>query len=250
MNVVIVGYGNMGKEVERVLLARDHNIVATIDPIVPDAKYNELTKDILANADVAIEFSLADAVLNNAGLYSEVAVPAVVGTTGWEAQREDVMQIFEKSGAYICGSNFSIGAHIFFALSETAAKLIAQLPQYDIFMYEIHHSKKKDSPSGTALAAGNRIIRQLDRKNAIVTERLDRRIDKHELHIASVRGGSVPGVHNVMIDSDADTIEIRHSARNRNGRAIGAVMAAEWIRDKSGFFTVQDFIDTLLTTGD
>ncbi|GAH80964.1 unnamed protein product, partial [marine sediment metagenome] len=228
MNVVIVGYGNMGKEVEKVLVAREHNIIATVDPMVKDAEYSELTKDILSNADVAIEFSLADAVVDNARLYSEAAVPAVVGTTGWETHRPDVTQIFEKSGAYICGSNFSIGAHIFFALSETAARLIAQLPQYDIFMYEIHHSKKKDSPSGTALAAGNRIISELERKSAIVTERLDRRINEHELHIASVRGGSVPGVHTVMIDSDADTLEIRHTARNRSGFASGAVMASEW----------------------
>ena len=189
MNVVIVGYGNMGKEIEKVLVARDHTIMATIDPLVKDAKYKELTKDILANADVAIEFSLADAVVGNALVYSETAVPAVVGTTGWEAQREDVKRIFEKSGAYIWGSNFSIGAHIFFALSETASKLISQLPQYDIFMYEIHHKKKKDSPSGTALATGNRIIRNLERKSEIVTDKLDRRIDEQELHIASVRGG-------------------------------------------------------------
>ena len=250
MNVIISGYGTMGHEVEKVLERRGHSVVAKVDPIVSDADSKELNQRMLTSADTAIEFSLASAVYENARLYSGNGVKSVIGTTGWAADLEKVSTLFKSEGACIHGSNFSVGANIFFHLVEEAASVIADLRDYDIMLYEIHHRNKKDSPSGTALAAAGRILNAHSGKSKIVTEKLDRKPEHDELHVASVRGGSVPGVHTVCIDSDADTIEIRHSARNRGGFALGAVLAAEWIQDKSGFFGIDEFIDGMLGKGE
>lgn len=250
MNFLIMGYGKMGHEVEAVLLERGHRIVARIDEKPGLGDGTSPTKEQLSQAEVAIEFSHPTAVKNNAALYARAGLSAVVGTTGWKADEEEVKRLVKESGiGYIRGSNFSIGAHLFFTLVEEAARLIQPFPQYDIFLYEIHHNQKKDSPSGTALTAANRILKALPRKKKITTERLDRQIEPEELHVASVRGGAVPGVHSVLLDSIADTIEITHSARNRSGFALGAVLAAEWIQEKKGFFEVEDFIRDVFLKG-
>jgi 4-hydroxy-tetrahydrodipicolinate reductase len=244
MKVLIVGYGNMGREIEAVLLRRGHSVTARIDPAREDADAPECTTAMAAEADTAIEFALSAGVPANARLYAEHGLSAVVGTTGWEDTRDEVKRLVEEKGTigYIWGANFSIGAHILFALTEKAARMVDKLPDYDIMAYELHHRKKKDSPSGTALRIGEGILKNTDRKKRIVTEKLDRRIEADELHIASVRGGSIPGIHTVLLDSPADTIEVRHTARNRSGFALGAVLAAEWVADKQGFFQVEDFI--------
>ncbi|HOV63554.1 MAG TPA: 4-hydroxy-tetrahydrodipicolinate reductase [Spirochaetia bacterium] len=249
MKVLIVGYGSMGKEVEKVLLSRGHEIAGRIDPAQTGGVFPELTDELMGRADAAIEFALPQAVIPHAKMYARNHIPAVVGTTGWDAARSEVKTIIEGSGGtYLWGSNFSIGAHIFFALAEQAARLINPVPEYDILAYEIHHNRKKDSPSGTALTLGERILRANDRKKTIVTERLDRAIEPSELHIASVRGGSIPGTHTVLIDSASDTIEITHRARNRGGFALGAVFAAEWLIGKKGFFSVEEFIEDFMHT--
>ena len=240
----------MGKEIEHVLLDRGHGITARVDPVAPDADAKALAPEALKAADIAVEFSLAGAVYDNARLYAEHGVKAVVGTTGWHDRLDDVKALFSESGAYMHGANFSIGAHIFFNLVGKASAAISTFPQYDIMMYEIHHKKKKDSPSGTALTVADRILKSHPGKDRIVTDRLDRRPEENELHVASVRGGTVPGTHTVLVDSFADTIELRHTARNRSGFALGAIMAAEWIVNRTGFFTVDDFFDDILDTGD
>ncbi|GAB4221702.1 MAG: 4-hydroxy-tetrahydrodipicolinate reductase [Spirochaetales bacterium] len=246
MHVLIMGYGKMGHEIEAVLQERGHHIVARIDEKPGLGDGTQPTDRQLSETEVVIEFSQPHAVVSNARLYAEAKVPAVVGTTGWKASEEEVKRIVLNAGtAYLRASNFSIGAHLFFALAEEAARMIQSLPQYDILLYEIHHNQKKDSPSGTALSAAERILQALPRKKRIVTERLDRQIEPDELHVASVRGGTIPGVHTVLLDSAADTIEITHSARNRRGFALGAVLAAEWIRGKKGFLGVEDFIKDL-----
>ena len=250
MNVLIMGYGKMGHEIEAVLLERGHRIVARIDekPGLGDATVP--TEKHLTETEVAIEFSQPSAVVPNAKIYAKAKIPAVVGTTGWKASEEEVSRIVQDAGiAYLRASNFSIGAHLFFALAEEAARMIQSLPQYDILLYEIHHNQKKDSPSGTALTAADRILHGLPRKKRIVTEKLDRRIEADELHVASVRGGAVPGIHTVLLDSEADTIEITHSARSRKGFALGAVLAAEWVIGKKGFLGVEDFIKDLFLKG-
>lgn len=243
MKAIIVGYGKMGKEVERILLARNHTIVSRIDPYGGDVP--ALTRDAAKQADVAIEFSLPDAVGANAKIYAETGINAVVGTTGWFDRVADVKKSAAGIG-YVYGSNFSIGAHVFFRLVGMATKLVDKFPEYDVLGYELHHKMKKDSPSGTALSAARTIIENSSKKDTIVADKLDRAIKPNELHFASVRGGDIPGTHTVLFDSAADTIELTHRARSRNGFALGAVVAAEWIIGKKGFFTVDDFMKEIL----
>jgi len=250
MKVLIVGYGNMGKEVELILKQRNHEITARVDPMGNDGDTRELTPELAGRADIAIEFSLSNAVPVNADIYAGAKLPAVIGTTGWDAERDKIRNLIESNdGSLIWGSNFSMGAHILFALTEKITRIADKLPDYDIMAYEIHHKGKKDSPSGTALRIGERILKNTDRKTKIVTDKLDRKIENTELHIASVRGGAIPGIHTVLLDSPADTIEIRHTARTRSGFALGAVLAAEWLLNKTGFFGVEDFINDFLEEG-
>jgi 4-hydroxy-tetrahydrodipicolinate reductase len=237
MRAVIVGYGSMGREVERALAERGHAVTARVDAAPGRGDARELTADIAANADVAIEFSTADAVVGNARRCADLGLSAVVGTTGWSAKLDEV---------YLHGSNFSLGAHLFFSLVGRAARLVDELPEYDILSWEVHHRRKKDSPSGTALSMAKVITTASARKKKIVTERLDRPIAADELHVASVRGGEVPGIHTVLLDSLFDTVEITHSARSRGGFALGAVRAAEWLAGHRGMFTVDQFIESLL----
>jgi 4-hydroxy-tetrahydrodipicolinate reductase len=247
MNVLIVGYGGMGREIERILTERGHTISGRVDPAGGSDVEPRITPRLLEESDLAIEFAQATGVVDNARSYAEAGVSAVVGTTGWEDRRTEVRKIIEeKKGSYLWGSNYSVGAHLFLNLVERAATLLNRLPDYDILVMEMHHSRKKDSPSGTALTTGERILKVNERKKRIVDSKLDRRIEPDELHIASLRGGAFPGVHTVFLDSFADTIEIKHSAHNRSGFALGAVMAAEWLHEKQGFFRVEDFITELL----
>ncbi len=236
----------MGREIEKILLDRGHSIAGRVDPS-GSGDYTKLSSEIVAKADMVIEFALPASVRENAELYCAAGVPAVVGTTGWDDRREEVCRLVEKAGgSYLWGSNFSIGAHILFILTEKAASLMNAADNYDIMVNEYHHKLKKDSPSGTALTIAEKIISNSALKTDIVTDRLDRAIKPNELHVGSVRGGSIPGTHSVLLDSDADSIEIIHTARNRSGFAYGAVLAAEWLKDKNGFFRVEDFISETL----
>lgn len=246
MKAILVGYGSMGKEVERILAERGHRVVAKVDPVSPGADRPALDRELAAAADMAIEFSVASAVLPNVRRYAELGLPAVLGTTGWQAQLEEVRRIVESSGiGLLYGSNFSIGAHVFFGLVEEATRRTDALSQYDVSILEIHHKRKKDSPSGTAMTVANAVLGASTRKKRIVTDKLDRAIEPDELHVASVRGGEVPGTHTVLFDSLADTIEITHNARSRGGFALGAVMAAEWLCGKKGLFEVSQFVRAL-----
>lgn len=247
MRAVIVGYGSMGREVERALAERGHTVAARVDALPGRGDAPELNAKIAASADVAIEFSSADAVVGNARRYADFGLSAVVGTTGWQSKLEEVTGLVGRSSiGYLHGSNFSLGAHLFFALVGRAASLVNELPEYDILSWEVHHRRKKDSPSGTALSMAKVITAASARKKKIVTERLDRPIAADELHVASVRGGEVPGIHTVLLDSLFDTVEITHSARSRGGFAVGAVRAAEWLAGRHGMFTVDQFIESLL----
>ncbi|MCD6122265.1 MAG: 4-hydroxy-tetrahydrodipicolinate reductase [Spirochaetales bacterium] len=247
MKVILVGYGNMGREVEKILKERNHTITAKIDTADIEGTADALTESIASQADVAIEFSASHAVLPNAEKYSRLGLNAVVGTTGWYSSIDELKKILDKSSiGYLYGSNFSIGAQLFFKIVAYAARLTEPFPQYDILGYEIHHKRKKDSPSGTAHSIADIILKNNSRKKKIITEKLDRAVKKDELHFASVRGGEIPGIHTVLLDSYADTIQLTHSARNRGGFALGAVLAAEWLQGKSGIYTVNDFIDSIL----
>ncbi|HUZ16946.1 MAG TPA: 4-hydroxy-tetrahydrodipicolinate reductase [Spirochaetia bacterium] len=246
MNLLIVGYGSMGHEIERAAKERGHSIVSRIDMLAGVGDATELSESVLSRSDVAIEFSASSAVVDNARAYAKAGLAAVVGTTGWDDSREMVKTLIEAAGsAYLWGSNFSIGAHIFYNLVEHAAAMVNKVPDYDLALLEVHHNRKKDSPSGTALTAARRILAANTTKRRIVDDKLDRQIERDELHVASVRVGSFPGIHTLLVDSLADTIEVRHTARSRGGFALGAVLAAEWIHGRRGFFQVEDFIQEL-----
>ena len=247
MRVAIVGYGSMGREVEKVLRERGHELAGRVDPAEPGADAPTLTEEMARRSDVAIEFSHAEAVLENARTCARLGLSVVSGTTGWYGKLEELRQIVAASKiGYLYGSNFSIGAHLFFALVAAATELANPCPEYDLLGWEVHHKRKKDSPSGTALTLARIITAKSERKRKVVTERLDRAPASDELHFASVRGGEVPGTHTVLFDSAFDTIELTHRARSRGGFALGAVRAAEWIAGRQGVFEVNDFIADIL----
>lgn len=232
----------MGHEVEQICYQRGHEVIARVDK----GGYGDhisLSKELLSKADGVVEFSLAEGFEENCRFYAEAGIPVVAGTTGWDDIRPQIKKmILEQQGSFLYGSNFSLGAHIFLTLTERAAELIADLPDYDIMVTEYHHKMKKDSPSGTAISTGERILKGCPRKKTMQFEKLDRPVEDSELHVASVRGGHIPGIHRVYLDSPADTVEISHTARDRSGFALGAVMAVEWLKDKKGFFSVDDFV--------
>lgn len=247
MRIAIIGYGSMGKEVERVLRDRGHEVSGRIDPVQKTADAGSLTEEIAGRTDMAIEFSHAEAVLENARVYARFGISAVSGTTGWYGKLDELSGIISGSKiGYLYGSNFSVGAHLFFALVAAATELSNPCPEYDIMGWEVHHKRKKDSPSGTALTLARIVTAKSERKKKVVTERLDRAPAAEELHFASVRGGEVPGTHTVLLDSAFDTIELTHRARSRGGFALGAVRAAEWLAGKRGLFEVNDFIQDIL----
>lgn len=246
MNVLLTGYGRMGREIEAILIDRGHSVICRVDKS-GSGDVTTLTKELLEGADAVIEFALPDEMEERVKLYTESKVPVVIGNTGWLDQLENFKSIVENGkGTFLYGSNFSIGVHMFWDVVSNAASLLNKVSDYDIMSLEFHHNKKKDSPSGTALTTAEKILENCDIKETIWTDKLDREIKPEELHVASVRGGHIPGTHSVLLDSEADTIEITHRARNRKGFALGAVMAAEWLVGKTGFFTVEDFFNNLL----
>ncbi len=247
MKVAIIGYGGMGREVEKVLLDRGHEVSARVDPVQQGMDAKELTEEIARNSDMAIEFSHAEAVLENARACVRLGLSSVVGTTGWFGRLDELKKILESAKiGYLYGSNFSIGAHLFFALAAAATELSNPCPEYDIMGWEVHHRRKKDSPSGTALTLARIVTARSVRKTRVVTERLDRPPAPDELHFASIRGGDEPGTHTILLDSSFDTIELTHRARSRGGFALGAVRAAEWLSGRKGLFEVNDFIQEIL----
>jgi 4-hydroxy-tetrahydrodipicolinate reductase len=241
----------MGHEVEKALVGRGHTVGAIVEPMnaagAPAQVHDEVSAQSLDGCDVAIEFSLPDAVVSNARAYALAGCPAVVGTTGWLDRIDEVRTAVERTDiGLVYGSNFSIGAHIFFLVSRYAASLVRDIEDYDLLIHEMHHRQKKDSPSGTALTLAQSILDVVPRKKRIATGRLDGAPEPDELHVSSSRVGSVPGTHTLTMDSAADTIEVRHQARNRGGFALGAVLAAEWVVGKHGLIAVESFVQSLL----
>jgi 4-hydroxy-tetrahydrodipicolinate reductase len=243
MNIALVGYGKMGKEVEKVAASRKHTIVARIDPTAEGCTAQNITLEALRNADVVIDFTHPSAAIENARKIASAGKNMVMGTTGWYDKEREMSDIAEKGKiGFVYSSNFSIGVNAFFSVVEHAAKIFNKLDEYDIYGYELHHNQKADSPSGTAVTLGNIIIDNIQRKSMLITERLERAPKKEELHFGSVRAGSIPGTHVVGFESATDFIELKHEARSRQGFALGAVLAAEWVQDKKGFFTIKDFM--------
>ncbi len=243
MKIALIGYGKMGKEVERVAKQRGHSICATVDTASPDATHKEIDSSCLKDADVVIDFTLPSSVIENIKKVTAARKNMVVGTTGWYDSITEAKQLVGSAGTgFIYSSNFSVGVNIFYRIVEAAAKLVNKVPDYDAFGYELHHNQKVDSPSGTARSIADILVKNISRKKQMQYEKLDRKINPDELHFASIRSGWIPGTHVVGFDSEADTIELKHTARSRAGFALGAVMAAEWVKGRKGFFTMNDFI--------
>lgn len=238
MKIALLGYGKMGHIIEKIATDRKHEIVLKIDY----DNQHELTPENLAKADAAIEFSTPATVLANVRCCFDAGVPVVVGTTGWYNWINEVKrQCEDEEQALIFASNFSVGVNVFFYVNKVLAKLMNNYPYYDVQVEEIHHTQKLDSPSGTAITLAEGIIENLENKtgwaNVLTTdgdETAGDNVAAEQVLIESFRIDGVPGTHTVIYDSEVDTIELKHTAHSRNGFALGAVIAAEWIQGKKG----------------
>ena len=267
MKVILVGYGKMGRLLETKLLERGHEVLAVVEPFFPGMSkgspqppditvYTSLKEALngtagksLKDADVALEFTRPDTAVENLLFLANEKKPVLAGTTGWYDKLPEISQAVNTAGSSLLwSSNFSLGVNIFYRIAAFAAKLVDPFAEYDVAGVETHHNKKADSPSGTAKTLVERVLAQMTRKEKAVYNMLERPPAANELHYASVRVGSVPGTHSLLFDSPADTIEITHTARNREGLASGAVLAAEWLvaKKRTGVFTVDDALADLL----
>lgn len=236
MNIVLLGYGKMGKVIEKIALSRGHNIVARID-VNNRSEFDALTA---ADVDAVIEFSHPLSAYENVKTCIEKGIPVVSGTTGWLEKKPELEALtLEKGSAFFWSSNYSIGVNIFFKLNKMLAKLMNPQKQYSVSTTEIHHTEKKDSPSGTAITIAEGLIENLAGKEKWVSNEIPA---DNEVAIWSAREGKVPGTHIVKYISDIDQIEILHQAHGREGFALGAVIAAEWIADKKGVFGMEDLL--------
>jgi len=239
VRIGIIGYGKMGQLIEEIAIKQGHNVNAIIDPL----KGTLISKESLKDVDVCIDFSHPSVAIENIQKISSLGKNIVVGTTGWYDEMDSVKKIVSENNiGLIWSGNFSLGVNAFFKIIKDSSKIFNKLENYDILVHEFHHKNKADSPSGTAKMIAQRIIENVDRKDKIVTEELTRKIENNELHVSSTRGGSIPGTHIVLFDSDEDTIELKHTARGRVGFAVGAVKAAEFLSGKKGFFSIDDLM--------
>jgi 4-hydroxy-tetrahydrodipicolinate reductase len=233
MKIILVGYGKMGKIIERVAQSRGHEIVARID--IDNQHEFETVK-----GDVAIEFSHPDAAFENVRRCVEKKIPIVCGTTGWLKRKLEIDALcLEKESAFFYASNYSLGVNIFFKVNEYLARMMNSFPQYDITMDEVHHTEKKDAPSGTAITLAEGVMKHLNRKKNWVNDESGK---PEELYIQSFRIDQIPGTHVVKYASPIDDLEIKHIAHSREGFALGAVMVAEWLKDKQGVLGMDDFL--------
>lgn len=230
MKIAILGYGKMGKTIERIATERGHSIVIKADI---GTQYN------ITEADVGIDFSVPEAAFGNISNCINNGVPVISGTTGWLKDYDKTVNLCkEKNGAFIYASNFSLGVNIFFELNKNLAKMMGSLDQYKVHIEETHHTQKLDAPSGTAITLANGIIEETRYKKWTLDEP-----KPDEIGITSKRIENVPGIHEITYESVVDTIQIKHSAHSREGFALGAVIAAEWIIGKTGVFSMKDVLN-------
>ena len=230
MKIALLGYGKMGKVIERIALERGHKIVLKKD--------HDSSFEGLENADVAIDFSVPDSAVENISACLNKGIPVISGTTGWLTDYPKMVELCNaKNGSFIYGSNFSLGVNVFFELNEYLAKMMANLKQYKVSMEEIHHTQKLDAPSGTAITLAEGVIKHTDYANWTLETPIS-----NEIHIEAKRIENIPGTHSIFYDSEVDQIEIKHTAHSREGFALGAVVAAEWLVGKKGVFTMKDVL--------
>jgi len=236
MNIVLFGYGKMGKEIEQIALQRGHTIVLKIDK----DNIAHASKEALQKADVAIEFSTPHTVIDNMVRCFEAGLPIVVGATGWYDQFEELKKkCMNSKGSLFYATNFSVGVNLFWKLTEELAKLMNGFPEYEASLQEIHHIHKLDKPSGTAITTAEKLIANQSQKKKW---NLDNNKLKEELYIDVVRQDEVPGTHTVYYKSAIDEIDLTHIAYNRKGFALGAILAAEFLKGKQGVYTMSDML--------
>lgn len=237
MKIALIGYGKMGKAIEAIAKDRGHEVVLTIDV----ANQKDLTKENLKKADIAIEFTIPASAINNYKICFSAGVPVVSGTTGWLNHKDEVLNEMEKhNGTFFYASNFSLGVNLFFALNRKLAELMKDRSEYDISMEEVHHTQKLDAPSGTAITLAEDLF---DIHPAKKSWTLEQPKSDDEMHIEAIREGEVPGIHRIKYESDIDYIKIEHSAKSRQGFALGAVLAAEYSADKKGLVSMKDLLN-------
>ena len=230
MKIALLGYGRMGKTIEKLAVERGHSVVKKID--------QGDTYDF-PDADVAIDFSVPDAAVDNISMALKSGVPVVSGTTGWlDRYPEMVALCKENNGAFIYASNFSVGVNIFFELNKKLAQMMKALDSYNVSMTEVHHIHKLDAPSGTAITLAEGIIEESSKTDWILGNE-----ESNKITIKAVREAEVPGTHTITYQSDVDEIMIEHKAHSRNGFALGAIIAAEWLKDKKGVHTMKDVLN-------
>ncbi|MEO6070540.1 MAG: 4-hydroxy-tetrahydrodipicolinate reductase [Chitinophagaceae bacterium] len=236
MRIALIGYGKMGHIIEEVAIAKGHQIVVKIN----SANSENFTKEIIEEAQVAIEFTTPNAAYQNIKKCIDFGVPVVSGSTGWNDELPQIKEYcLQKGGSFLHASNFSIGVTIFFEINKILAQLMAKQATYDVSIKEVHHTQKLDAPSGTAVTLAQQILYQIKRKEYWVNTEVAK---ENELSIISERTDPAPGTHFVKYSSEVDDIEIIHTAHSRKGFALGAVLAAEYIMDKKGIFTIQDVL--------
>lgn len=236
MRIALIGYGKMGKAIEEIALQRGHEIVLTID----QPNLHEFTEENMAPVDAAIEFTSPHSAFDNVKKCLAFGIPVVCGSTGWTEQLETLKKMAaDNNGAFIYSSNYSVGVNIFFELNKKLAALMAPHSDYEVILEETHHTQKKDAPSGTAITLAEQILDLVQRKKQWTNELSD---NPEDLEIISQRIDPAPGTHSIKYSSPIDDIEIIHTAHNRTGFATGAVLAAEFIRDKKGFFTMKEVL--------
>ncbi|NLO71662.1 MAG: 4-hydroxy-tetrahydrodipicolinate reductase [Porphyromonadaceae bacterium] len=239
MKIALIGYGKMGKTIERIARERGHDIVSIIDIDNRD----DFLSDAFKSADVAIEFTMPTVAIDNYRMAWQAGVPVVSGTTGWNEQLPEVKAEIEQNGyTLFWSSNFSLGVNIFMALNKYLAKMMNQFPDYNVEMTEVHHTQKLDAPSGTAITLAEGILENIKRKSKWVKEV---RHQADEIAIKSLREGQVPGIHTIRYESGVDSIEITHNAKSREGFAIGAVVAAEFTVGKKGLIGMEEMMAEL-----
>jgi 4-hydroxy-tetrahydrodipicolinate reductase len=249
MQIALIGYGKMGKEIEKIALERGHTIVCVIDAN-EEEKFNSPE---FKSADVAIEFTSPESAFQNYMHAFAAHVPVVSGSTGWLDRLQEVKQMCEKEGkTFFYASNFSLGVNIFFALNKQLAKMMNAFPDYDVRMEEMHHVQKLDAPSGTAITLAEGIFANINRKEAWVLTNTGKDISdtpklptENEIAIKAYRESEIPGIHTVIYESDVDSIRITHDAKNRKGFALGAVLAAEFTSERKGFLEMPDLFKDL-----
>ena len=233
MNIILLGYGKMGRTIEKIAMNRGHEISARID-------IDNQSELDYAEGDVVIEFSHPDSTFNNITKCLLRKLPVVSGTTGWLGRREEVVDLCSQvDGTFFYASNYSLGVNLFFKVNEYLAKMMNGFPEYEIAMDEIHHSEKKDAPSGTAISLAEGILKNVTRKKSWVSKKTRK---AEEIYIGSFRIDQVPGTHIVKYESPIDDIEIKHTAHSRDGFALGAVLVAEWAQNRKGVLSMDDFL--------